>query len=166
MGGIMIRHAGPADGDAIADAHVDSVWSLGAEAYPADIVAEWGAPRTGDRYRDAMTRGVIFFLAVASSSPEEDRVLGFSSYAPEGDMHRTAVYVRGSAARQGVGRALFGPAEQAAREAGAPMLMIEAALGAVPFWKAIGFEVVGPRDHLTRGGLRMPCVLMHKHLMP
>lgn len=44
--------------------------------------------------------------------------------------------------------------------------MIEAALGAIPFWAAMGFETVGPRDRLTRGGLRMPCLLVCKDLVP
>ena len=85
-----------------------------------------------------MHMGVVCFLAIASSSTEDAEVLGFSSDTVEGDMHRTALYVRRSAARHGVGRTLFGEAERAAREAGAPMLTIEAALGAVPFWIAMG----------------------------
>jgi putative acetyltransferase len=165
MGTYIIRRGGPADGDAIAATHLDSIWSLGVSAYAPEIVADWGAPRTGDRYREAMARGVAFFVAVAIPPVGDGGVLGFSSYAVEGDMHRTAVYVRGSAARQGLGRVLFGAAEQAAREGGAEMLAIEAALGAVPFWLAMGFEPVGPRDHVTRGGHHMPCLLMHKRLL-
>jgi GNAT superfamily N-acetyltransferase len=116
MAPFVVREATPGDGDAIAAAHMDSIATLGAEAYAPDVVADWGAPRTGDRYREAMARGVVFFVAIAPPTREEP-LLGFSSYAVDGDMHRTAVYVRGSAARQGVGRALFAAVEETARSA-------------------------------------------------
>lgn len=164
MQSFLVRPAGAADGEAIAAAHIDSIRTLGAQAYSEDVVADWGAPRTGERYRDAMSRGVLFFVAVPASGGNAGSVLGFSSYAVEGDMHRTAVYVRAHAARQGVGRALFGAVEGAARESGAPVLTIEAALGAIPFWTAMGFESVAPTDHVTRGGHLMPSLLMRKPL--
>ena len=160
-----LRPATTADADAIALTHRDSILTLGATAYDPEVVADWGAPRSRERYREAMARGTRFFIAVPSHSPQsDDIVLGFSSYAQEGEMHRTAVYVRGAAARQGIGRGLFALAEAAARDAGAPAITIEAALGAIPFWTALGFDSLGMRDHLLRSGRIMPCLLMRKPL--
>jgi GNAT superfamily N-acetyltransferase len=160
----VVRPAAPQDADAIAVVHRDSIWTLAVGAYPQSIMEEWGAPRTGDRYREAMGRAVRFFVVVERKGSANGALLGFSSYAVEGDMHRTAVYVSGAAGRRGIGRALFTAAEGAARDAGAPALTIEAALNAVPFWVAMGFALLGQMDHVTRGGQLMPCLLMRKTL--
>jgi ribosomal protein S18 acetylase RimI-like enzyme len=168
MQGHTIRPATAADADALAEIHGDSVRTLGGAHYPSEVVAEWGAPRTGQRYRDAMARGGTFFLAIAPTgtavSDQAASALGFSSYAVEGEMHRIAVYVRGAAARRGVGRALYEAGESVARANGARDISIEAALGAVPFWQALGFEVLGPVDHPLASGRLMRCIRMRKPL--
>ncbi len=61
-----IRPAIDADADAIADAHVDSVRTLGPSAYGPEIVESWGAPRSGERYASAMRQGETFFVALGS----------------------------------------------------------------------------------------------------
>jgi len=93
---LAVRPATIADADQIADVHVDSIHGLGAKAYDRDVVEVWGAPRDGQRYRTAIEQGELFFIAV-----EGRQVLGFSSYRLEDGKHRTAIYVRGSAARRG-----------------------------------------------------------------
>ncbi len=164
MPAFTIRQATAEDAAAIADVHGDAVRNLGAAHYPAEIIAEWGAPRPAQRVRDTMDRGGIFFVATSSESQGAESVLGFSAYAVEGDMHRIAVYVRGSAARRGVGRAVYAAAESFARAAGAPAIRIEAALGAVPFWTALGFEAVDRFDHTLPSGRLMASVRMQKPL--
>ena len=164
MPGFTIRRATPADADAIAAVHGDAVRTLGAADYSPEVVAEWGAPRPGTRVRDAMDRGGIFF--VATEANDREAVLGFSSYAVEGPLHRIAVYVRGDAARRGVGRAVYAAGEAVALGYGAEAISIEAALGAVPFWKAMGFEIGEQFDHTLATGRLMPCVRMRKPLHP
>lgn len=61
----QIRPAEAVDGDGIAESHIASIRSLGAKSYHPEIIDDWGAPRNGDRYRRAMERGEIFFVAVA-----------------------------------------------------------------------------------------------------
>ncbi len=161
-----IRRATAEDAAAIADVHGDAVRSLGAAHYPAEIIAEWGAPRPPKRVRDAMDRGGVFFVATNSEAPGVESVLGFSSYAVEADMHRIAVYVRGSAARRGVGRAVYAAGESVAHAAGAQAIHIEAALGAIPFWTALGFETLDRFDHALPSGRFMPSVRMQKSLVP
>lgn len=51
-----IHPATSADAAGIAEAHVDSIRSLGPSAYDRELVANWDAPRTADRYLLAMAR--------------------------------------------------------------------------------------------------------------
>ena len=127
------------DAEQIGEAHVDSIHLLGAKAYGPDVVSVWGAPKDIERYRRSMESAEVFFVAVAAS-PNGDRVLGFSSYRMEEGKHRTAVYVRGEAARMGVGTALFRAAEATARECGASEIHVDSSVGAVEFYKSLGFE--------------------------
>ena len=112
----ILRRATAADANAIAAAHLDSIRSIGPQFYPPPIVDAWAAGLTGEVYVRAMNDGEAFFVAV---DPVDDNVvLGFSTHRSAPDGHRTAVYVRGSASRQGVGSALFAMAEADVRASG------------------------------------------------
>lgn len=158
-----IRRAGLADVGEIAAAHLDSIRSIGALHYDAPIVSDWGARISGDLYVDAMARGEVFFIAVGELGGKLE-VLGFSSHRTDAQEHRTAVYVRGNAARHGVGSALFRSAEAAAIAAGATSIHVSASLAAVEFYKANGFEEVDRGEHRLATGRRMACVFMRKEL--
>jgi putative acetyltransferase len=158
-----IRRALPVDAGQIGEAHVDSIHSLGAKAYGPDVVSVWGAPKDIERYRQSMESAEVFFVAVAVGQAD-DRVLGFSSYRMEEGKHRTAVYVRGEAARMGVGTALFQAAEATAREHGASEIHVDSSVGAVGFYKSLGFEELGAGQHCLSSGLLMDCVFMRKTL--
>jgi ribosomal protein S18 acetylase RimI-like enzyme len=111
-----------------------------------------------------MARGEEFFIAV-SERDAASHVLGFSaSHKVDDDVHGVAVYVRGRAARQGVGSALLRSAETAAIAAGASRLEIDASLAARDFYLAHGFEEIGRGAHLLPSGCSMPCVFMRKDL--
>jgi len=157
--GFVVRTAVPEDYDGIADAHMDSIRTLGATQYDADIVNDWAAARIGEDYARRVARGAKLFVAV-----EKGRILGFSDYRVVRDLYRTAIYVRASAARRGVGSELFKIAETAARANGATKLYVEASLVAVLFYIANGFEEVGSSEHVLQTGRTMPCVRMCKHL--
>jgi putative acetyltransferase len=155
-----LRHATFEDCDAIAEAHMDSIRTLGPQKYSPAIVASWATPRNGARYRAAMEGGEIFFIALDA----EKTVLGFSSYRFENDKHRVAIYIRGRAARMGVGTALIKRAEEAAQNAGAKEIHVNSSLVAVPFYASQGFEVLSEGKHNLRSGLPMACVFMKKTL--
>jgi len=158
-----IRCAGLADVQEIAAAHLDSIRSIGALYYPAEVVSDWGARVNGDLYVEAMARGEVFFIAIGERGGQPE-VLGLSSYRIDEAQHRVAVYVRGEAARRGVGSALFRSAEAAAIAAGATSIHIDASLAAVEFYKANGFEEVGRGKHRLWSGRSMACVFMRKKL--
>jgi putative acetyltransferase len=158
-----IRRAGPADVEEIAAAHRDSIRSIGPDYYDAQTVSDWGARLTGDVYANAMARGEVFYIAVGRLGGKPE-VLGFSSHRIDDNQHGTAVYVRGHAARSGIGSALCRTAEAAAMAAGATTIDIEASLAAVEFYKANGFEEVGRGEHRLPSGRSMACVFMRKKL--
>jgi GNAT superfamily N-acetyltransferase len=157
-----VRPATSADAAGIAGAHVDSIRSLGPSAYDRELVADWGAPRTADRYLLAMTRGERFFVAV----DDHGKILGFAAHRVEAGDHRIAVYVRGAVGRSGIGSALLAAAEAVARTAGATAIDVDASLVAVQFYAANGFLTLEPATHALRSGRPMACVRMTKPLTP
>jgi ribosomal protein S18 acetylase RimI-like enzyme len=162
--GHIIRRAGLADVDAIADAHLDSIRSIGPRYYDAALVHDWGAPMSGERYGAAMARGEVFFIAIREQD-DATAVLGFSSsYRVDDGEHGVGVYVRGSAVRAGVGSALLRAAEGAAIAAGAASIHLDSSLAAVDFYKANGFEETGRGEHRLLSGRMMACVFMRKTL--
>ncbi|MGA9882501.1 MAG: GNAT family N-acetyltransferase [Candidatus Acidiferrales bacterium] len=160
----LVRLAVAADSDSIAEAHVNSIRSLGAKCYQQKIINEWGKPRSGAPYRQAMRTGEVYFVAVETQPGEAERIAGFSSYLFEGGKHRTAVYVRGDCSRCGIGTALFSKVETYARQRGAREIDVDASLAAVEFYMANGFQELGTGEHELKSGTRMACVFMRKQL--
>jgi GNAT superfamily N-acetyltransferase len=155
-----IREATPLDLAVLADAHRDSIQTLGPSFYPPQAVADWQAGITPDLYLNAMRAGEVFFLAV-----QDGLVLGFSSdYAIDGTIHGASVYVRGSAARQGVGSALLLHAEVHAIAAGATCIEVDASLAAVDFYAVNGFTELGRGDTVLTTGRSIATVFMRKTL--
>lgn len=158
-----IRRAERADVDEIAAAHLDSIRSIGLLYYDTATVSDWAARVEGGLYSSAMDRGEVFWIAIGEPGSTSG-VLGFSSHRIDGTEHGTAVYVRGDAARRGIGSALFRTAEGAAIDAGATSIHVDASLAAVEFYRANGFQEVGRGDHRLWSGRPMPCVFMRKML--
>jgi putative acetyltransferase len=163
---IETRRAQPADVDAIALAHIDSIRSIGARFYPPGVVDDWQEGVSGGLYLKAMEGGEVFFVATGVVDGQE-LVLGFSSdYCLEGSRHGTSVYVRGLAARKGIGSRLFSLAESHAREAGATSIHIDASLAGLEFYRARGFVETGRGDIRLTTGKLIACVFMRKDLVP
>jgi GNAT superfamily N-acetyltransferase len=141
---------------------LDSIQSIGPSFYPADIVDAWRAGLTRDvlRERDA---GQVFFIAIGPINGEST-VLGFATHRVDDAQDGASVYVRGIAARCGVGTRVFRLAEEHARARGASSINIQASLADVPFYLANGFEEVGRGEALLMTGRSMPCVFMRKIL--
>jgi ribosomal protein S18 acetylase RimI-like enzyme len=161
---VETRRALPSDADAIAVAHRDSIRSIGPGFYPPHVVDDWAEGLTGDVYVKAMERGEIFIIAVGSIDGEP-AVLGFASdYCIEGSQHGTSVYVRGTAARQGIGSALLSLAEAEAAARGATSVRIEASLAGVEFYKANGYHEIARGETRLMSGRPIACVFMRKWL--
>jgi putative acetyltransferase len=158
-----MRRATPADAPAMALAHVDSIRALGPAFYAPELLDGWAAAVAPDMYLRAMEEGEVFFIAVAPLDGQP-AVLGFSSHVPAGGDDGASVYVRGSAARQGIGSALWRLAEAHARAQGAAAITLEASLPGVGFYHAHGFVEIERCEVGLRSGVSMPCVRMRKAL--
>jgi len=159
-----IRRAGPEDAEAIAEAHRDSIRAIGPRFYPPEVVDAWGEGLTAEIYATAMAGGEAFFIALGEVDGQS-AVLGFATHRRDDAEDGASVYVRGAAARQGIGTALLALAERHARDHGATRLHIQASLAGVEFYKANGFEDLGPGVATLTSGRSMACVLMCKRLV-
>ena len=161
---LVIRRAEPSDVDAIAEAHRDSIRSIGPAFYPPDAVDAWQQGLAGDVYLKAMEGGEVFFIGTGKIDGREV-VLGFASdYRIEGATHGTSVYVRGIAARRGLGTSLLRRAESHAAANGATSIRIEASLAGVDFYKRNGYVEVGRGETRLMSGHPIACVFMTKQL--
>lgn len=161
---IQTRRATPADADAIALAHLDSIRSIGPAFYPPDVVEAWGSGLTPDVYVNAMIGGEAFFVATGIIDGQP-AVLGFSTHRVDDDVDGVSVYVRPSAARRGIGTALLRLAEEHARAYGAKSIQIQASLAGVEFYRANGFQETARGEALLMSGRSMPCVFMRKWML-
>jgi putative acetyltransferase len=158
------RRAVRADAEAIALAHVDSIRSIGPRFYPPNVVDDWAAGLRADVYIKAMESGEVFFIAI-SDIEGQPAVLGFASdYSIDGSQHGTSVYVRGIAARRGIGSVLLRLAEAHAVARGATTIQVEASLAGVKFYKANGFVEIGRGETRLISGRSIACVFMRKAL--
>jgi ribosomal protein S18 acetylase RimI-like enzyme len=161
---VEIRLAIPSDAPAIALAHRDSIRSLGCGFYPGPVLDDWAHGLGANVYIRAMEQGEVFFVATGTIDGSES-VLGFASdYCREGSTHGTSVYVRGAAARRGIGSALFRRAEAHAVASGAASLEIEASLAGVDFYAAHNFVEIGRGETRLKSGRPIACVFMRKTL--
>lgn len=160
------RRADPSDVEAIAQAHRDSIRSIGPTFYAPHVVDAWEEGLRGDVYRKAMEGGEVFFIATGDID-RQSVVLGFASdYRLDGTSHGTSVYVRGVAARRGIGSTLLRMAEAHAVSAGAEQIRVEASLAGVDFYKANGFVELGRGETRLMSGHPIACVFMRKTFVP
>jgi GNAT superfamily N-acetyltransferase len=163
IAGFETRRARASDADDIAVAHRDSIRSIGARFYPPDVVDDWSAVVTRDLYVNAMEGGEVFFIAIGEVDGTP-AVLGFATHRLDGAQHGTSVYVRGMAARRGIGSALFRLAEADAIASGATSIEVVASLAGIEFYKANGFDEIARGETRFVSGRPIACVFMRKTL--
>jgi len=141
----------------------NAIRSIGPAFYPPEVIQAWGAGLTPDIYVKAMEGGEVFLIAMGHIDGEPV-VLGFSTHRVDDAQDGASVYVRGEAARRGIGTALLRLAEEHARAHGATSIQIQASLAGVKFYKANGFNETGRGEAVLMSGRSMPCVFMQKLL--
>lgn len=95
----------------------------------------------------------------------DGRIIGAGGWTPD-RKNRILGHIRHVATddrvlRAGVGRALMYRSFADARAAGKTKLECWATRTAVPFYTAVGFEVIGPMDVTLAGGVSFPSIRMH-----
>ena len=158
-----IRRAHPSDAGGVAEAHRDSIRSIGPRFYPAPVVEAWGEGLTPNLYVKAMEGGEVFFVAIGQMG-DVSGVLGFATHRIDDARDGGSVYVRGIATRHGIGSALWRATEAHAITQGAKSIQVEASLAGVDFYKANGFEEIGRGETLLLSGCPIACVCMRKAL--
>ena len=148
---LQFRWADPDDAEAIAHAHRDSIQSLGPARYPRTWLTT-GRKAHGRCVPQRDAKGRSLHHRHRRRRRQHARPWLSSDYVIEGSTHGTSVYVRGLAARRGIGSRLLAMAKDHARSGGATRVTVEASLTGVEFYKAKGFQETGRGEtHLMSG---------------
>jgi GNAT superfamily N-acetyltransferase len=122
--------------------------------YPAPLVTAWGSlPALYHRW--AVTAGGEERIVAVDGG----RVVGFAGRRG-GEV--TALFVRPAAGGRGLGSRLLAAVEAAARRAGRGRLSVQAARGAVPYYRARGWRVARAEPAPLPGGMRLPAAWLEK----
>lgn len=154
-----IHQATEADFDEMATVHEESIRSLCGPSYTKEIIEEWIAPITRERYIGAVAQGAAFYVAEDATG-----LLGFSEvHLAMGKEYNAAVFVSGRASRKGVGSALYRMAECQALRAGAERIALNASLAAVEFYERNGLRQLHQGCSEMPSGSKMKIIRMIKH---
>lgn len=152
---VSVRPPQHDEADALLTLHQASIRAFGPAAYDEAQVHAW-ARKDEPEYPidDPEHRFVV--------AEREGELAGLGDlHWPESEV--TAVYVHPDHAGEGVGTAILGDLEAAARERGLEELGLLASMNAVGFYEQAGYERVGTRVHQT-GDQELECVWMEKRL--
>lgn len=148
---MRVREAESSDAEAVRNVHYDSIKGLGAQAYSREQVDAWARGCESADYTAAIEADeleyvvaeiegdVVAFGSLKRATPDESDA--------DVDAEITAVYVRPTVAREGVGTRVYSELERRARTQGVQTLGLSASLNAVPFYEAHGYERVRERAH-------------------
>ncbi len=156
---MIVRHATHSDIYAIARIHQSAIRSTTA-FYTLAQIDSWAAHIVPEAYLPYIAAS-DFFVVVDG----QNGVIGFASL----DRHHAevaSVYVDPAHVLRGAGRRLIEEIEASARAADIIRLHVTASLYAMPFYRAVGFDLVEHATSHTRGGIEMPCARMVKNLVP
>lgn len=154
-----VRQAIEADFDEMAAVHEDSIRSLCGDCYTKEIIEEWIAPISREKYLGAVAQGATFYVAEDATG-----LMGFSEvHLAKGKEYNAAVFVSGRASRKGVGSALYRTAECQALREGAESIALNSSLAAVTFYEKNGFRPLHDGRSKMPSGSQMKIIRMIKH---
>lgn len=158
---VVVREMRPEDARAFLEVHHAAVRGLAATDYPAEVILAWAPLPIVDRHVEHVRRNPEGEYRLVAEL--DGCVVGVAALLA-GTQEVRACYVAPEASRKGVGSALLGGIERAARERGLAFLGVDSSLTAEPFYAAHGYAVVERGEHILNGGERMACVKMRKRL--
>ncbi len=155
--GVRIRAARLSDARAVAAVMRASIRALARGAYSQGQLAAWSSlPSLYHAW--AMTAGgESYFVA--------ERAGRIAGYAALRGGEVTAVFVRPSATRRGIGAALLARVEREARRRRVRRLVVHAALSALEFYEAMGFRGRRAIRVPLPGGWALPARVLSKRLL-
>jgi len=152
---ISLRSYRPADLPAVCRLFYETVHTVCANDYAQRELDAW-APEKVDLA--AWNRALRESLCVIATVGDE--IVGFANLA--GD-YLDRIYVHAAWQRRGVGSAMVGALERAARKRGIVSIYTDASITARPFFRALGYRVVTPQK-VVRGGVVLTNFRMEKYL--
>ena len=154
-----VRHATEADFDEMATVHEESIRSLCGPYYAMEVIEEWIAPISREKYLGAVAQGATIYVAEDAKG-----LLGLSEvHQANGCEYNAAVFVSNRASRKGVGSALYSTAECQALRAGAERIVLNSSLAAVEFYEKNGFRQLHHGSSEMSSGTKMKIIRMIKH---
>ena len=154
---LNIRRATDDDRQAIWTVHSRAIREICSHSYSADQVASWAGLLSPDSYVAVVRER---FLVVAEDT---GGIVGFGQLN-EATGEVDAVYVLPGRQGEGIGQALLGSLEEAARAADLKKLHLSATLNAVPFYRRAGYVAEGATVHRLQTGIELRCLRMSKEL--
>lgn len=159
---INVRPARLADALGIAVAHHAAVHAALPGVYDRVVASNWAPPvdlaRAERLYREAQDEGELCLVADVDGD-----IAGFAM-AHLGRCEVSACYVAPSAARRGIGRALYRALEERALAVGCPALTVRSSVNAESFYRSLGFVVTAAGTSSFDDGSTMPVAFMRKAL--
>jgi GNAT superfamily N-acetyltransferase len=155
---IDYRWMRPEDGVALARLHRRAILLEGVRAYSPDIARSWAFALEPEGYARSAARGEALEVALIQRA-----VVGFCG-TQDGEI--SGLYVDPAFARRGVGAGLMRRALKRIAAEGHGEARVTAALGAAPFYEAMGFRALRGKIIETRGGLRMRTLEMVRPFGP
>jgi len=153
-----IRRAVPADAAAIWAIHTRAIREVASAHYDPGTVDAWSGRTSPASFAASIATHV---LVVAED--DDGRLAGFAELDPHAGIVR-ACYVDPDFVRQGVGRALMGAIEDAARAHGRSALLLDASLNAAAFYESLGWRAEARARHALGGGESFECLVMTKKI--
>lgn len=157
---IVVRTLQSAETRAYLEVHRAAVHGTAARDYPPDVIQSWAPPITATAVGAALGNpdGEIRVGALVGGA-----LVGVGAVIPRLRELR-ACYVLPEKGRVGFGRMIVTELENIARAEGAPFLIAESSLTALPFYRTLGYEVLRRGEHVLGSGAAMAAVIMRKRL--
>lgn len=160
MSRFTLRPMRPSDGPGIEMVHRRAIMDLAGRTYTETECRSWAHKIRADRYVQIARERETFIVAENAVGV----IAGFCSFALQDDAKgRVAgLYTDPAFQGSGLGTALIGQAEAAMIADGATILVIEASLAALPFYRARGYTEIKRASRTTRGGVRIEVAHVEK----
>jgi putative acetyltransferase len=159
----LIRGMRLEDARAFLEIHHAAVRGLAPRDYSPDVIDAWAPMPILDEHVERVRSNPDGEMRLIAE--RDGRIVGIGCLiAGNGELR--ACYVAPEASRRGVGSAIVGAIESAAREQGIAHLDVDSSVTAEPFYAVLGYEARERSEHILPNGLRMACVKMRKRLHP
>ncbi len=137
---VTVREMRREDGRSFIEVRNAAVRGIAVKDYPPEVIENWGGPPVTEAMLESFfvkpDKGIRLVAEI------ESEIVGIGELIIATNELR-ACYVSPSAIRKGVGSAIIREIERIALENGVTFLQLDSSLTAEPFYKALGYEVLG-----------------------